>query len=506
MQWAISSNNAKTIGTIDIKGFIALPVLHCESYDMDELLKLSATQAVDLISRREITPLELVEASAARIEQVEPAINAMPTRCIERAVERARMLTDQSPSEMASMRGWLGGLPVSVKDLVEVKGVRTTFGSPVYAKHVPSQSDILVQRIESRGAIVMGKSNTPEFGAGASTFNEVFGTTCNPWDTSKSVAGSSGGACASVAAGEVWLATGSDLGGSLRTPASFNSVVGLRPSPGRVPHSSQTPFDTLHVYGPIARNVEDAALFLDSMAGFHASDPLSYPESSVPYVEAVSKSKPPLRIAYSPDLGITPIDSEVESICRRAVENFANMGSAVIEDCPNLKSAIDCFNVLRAASFATTLAPELRRNARLLKPEVVWNIEQGLKLTAGDIAKAERQRRRIFRSTVRFFDNYDLLVCPCAIVPPFDAQLRHVESLDGEFFDSYYEWIAITFAITLTSCPALALPAGFTGEGLPVGLQLIAPPRDESGLLSAGYLFEQQSGIFSHLPIDPVVV
>ncbi len=470
---------------------------------MHELLKLTATQAVELLAKREILPLELVEAAAARIEEIEPSINALPTLSIDRAIDRAKQMTDLHLGEMSGARGWLGGLPVSIKDLIETEGIRTTFGSPIYANYIPSKSDVSVQRIESRGAIVMGKSNTPEFGAGASTFNEVFGITRNPWNTSKSVAGSSGGACASVASGEVWLATGSDLGGSLRTPASFTSVVGLRPSPGRVAHVSQQPFDTMHVNGPIARNTTDVALFLDAMAGYHPSDPLSYPEPEKPYIDAIANPKHPRRVAYSPDLGIARIDSEVEGICRRAAEQFTHIGADVVEACPSFRDAVDCFSILRAASFAAAMAPELQRNARQLKPEVIWNIEQGLRLTADDIGKAERTRNRIYRSVVKFFERHDLLVCPCAIVPPFDAELRYVESLHGKPFDSYFEWIAITFAITLTGCPVLAVPAGFTADGLPVGLQLVGPPRNECGILSAGYLLEQQTGLGARLPISP---
>lgn len=476
-----------------------------ESFNiMHELLKLSATEAVDLLVRREITPVELVEASAGRIETVEPSVNAMPTLCVERAMKQAKRMMDQSPSDMVSVRGWLGGLPVSVKDVTETKDVKTTFGSPIYQNHVPRSSDVMVERIESRGGIVMGKSNTPEFGAGASTFNEVFGTTHNPWNTNKSVAGSSGGACASVATGEVWLATGSDLGGSLRTPASFNSVAGLRPSPGRVPHSSMLPFDTLSVNGPVARNCADIALFLDTMAGFHPAHPLSYPAPDTAYVDAISAPAIPRRIGWSPDLGITTVDAEVRSICENAVRNFANLGATVTDECPSFAGAVEAFGTLRAAGFAYSLASTLEKHRDQLKPEVVWNIEQGLALTADDIGRAETVRGRIYRSLARFFDTHDLLACPCAIVPPFDVGIRYVESVGDVKFDTYFEWIAITFALTLTGCPVLAVPAGFTSDGLPVGLQIAAPPRDESSLLSAGHLLELETEICQLLPIDPV--
>ena len=417
--------------------------------------------------------------------------------------EHANLTNQKFPSRLPA-RGWLGGLPISVKDLIETKDVRTTFGSKIYSDYVPSVSDVLVRRLESRGAIVIGKSNTPEFGAGASTFNEVFGTTKNPWNLDKSVAGSSGGACASVASGEVWLATGSDLGGSLRTPASFNSVVGLRPCPGRVPNDRKLELlNCLHVQGPIARNCRDEALFLDAMAGFDQSDPLSYPAPVNSYMSSIEKPVIPRRIGYSSDLGITHVDPEVDSICRKAIKSYEEYGSVIEENCSDFSGAIESFNVLRGASFATNLASEYKHHRDLLKPDIVWNIEQGLQLTSDQIGQAVRTQTKIIRSLLKYFDNYDLLICPCAIVPPFDVDLRYVESVGSHNFSTYFEWIAITFAVTLTTCPVLAVPAGFTKDGLPVGIQIIGPPRAEEAILSAGHLLEQQTEIWKQLPIDP---
>jgi len=474
---------------------------------MNELIQKSASEIVDLLATKQITPLEAVEASAERIAQVEPFINAMPTLCIEKAIDRAKHLTGQNDLADKSQRGYLFGLPISVKDLTETAGVRTTFGSPIYEDYIPKISDILVQQLIERGAIIMGKSNTPEFGAGASTFNEVFGLTRNPWDTEKSVAGSSGGACASVASGQVWLATGSDLGGSLRTPASFNSVVGMRPSPGRVPRDRvHDPFSCLHVQGPIARNTTDLALFLDAMSGYSPFDPLSYPAPPASYQSAVDRAQAPRKIAYSPDLGITRVSPQVDEICRNAVRLFEKSGTVIDETCSNFSGAVESFDVLRGASFACGLAKEYKKRRDLLKPEIVWNIERGLKLTVDDIARAEQTQSKIFRSLIRLFESYDLLVCPCAIVPPFDVDIRYIESIDDHKFSTYYEWIAITFALTLTSCPVLAIPAGFTTDGLPVGLQIVAPPRREDLLLAAGHLLESETAIPGKLPIMPVSV
>ncbi|MDH3282669.1 MAG: amidase family protein [Gammaproteobacteria bacterium] len=468
-----------------------------------ELCRLTATEAVARLRAGDITPDELVDAAAERIAAVEPFLNALPTLCLDRARDRAKQLMASS-RQRAGEPGWLGGLPIAIKDLTDVAGVRTTYGSQIYSDHVPKRSDLMVEHLEANGAIVIAKSNTPEFGAGASTFNEVFGKTRNPWNTAKSVAGSSGGASAAVASGEVWLATGSDLGGSLRTPASFNSVVGLRPSPGRVARGPLLqPFNTLFVQGPIARTAADTALFLDALCGEHREDPLSLPRPATSFSAAVHDPAVPRRIAFSPDLGIVPVDHEVVAVCEQAARHFETLGAVIDEACPDFAEAIDCFQVLRAALFAADHAEHLRNHRDQLKPEVIWNIEKGLALTAETIGDAEAARARLYQHVAAFFDSYDLLLCPAAIVPPFDVDVRYVEEVDGHRFDNYVHWISVTFAITLTSCPALSAPAGFTRNGLPVGLQIVAPPRGEAAALAAAALLERATGIAGGLPINP---
>ncbi len=474
-----------------------------DSLGPSELCRLGAVEAVELLARREVSPLDLVEAAARRIEATDGALNALPTLCLDRARDHARRIMAAAPGD-ARPEPWLGGLPVAIKDLEDVAGVRTTYGSPIYGDHVPERSDILVERLESRGAIVVGKSNTPEFGAGASTFNEVFGKTHNPWNPAKSVAGSSGGAAAAVAAGQVWLASGSDLGGSLRTPASFNGVVGLRPSPGRVPRGpNPLPFATLAVAGPIARTAADTALFLDALAGRHREDPLSLASPKRSFLTRLREKRVPARVAYSPDLGLFPVDPEVAEICGRTAERFAELGAVVEQACPDFAGAVETFQTLRAALFAAQMAPLLRQHRALLKPEVIWNIEKGMALTADDIGRAELARGELYQRVVRFFERYDLLLCPAAIVPPFDVDVRYIEEVAGHRFDNYIEWVGITFAITLTSCPALSAPAGLTGAGLPVGLQIVAPPRGEAAALTAAALLEDLTGLADRLPVDP---
>ncbi|MSO75229.1 MAG: amidase [Alphaproteobacteria bacterium] len=470
-----------------------------------DLYRMTAAEAVRRLKAGEVSPSALVEAAFARIAETDKHLNALPTLCPERALAHAGRIEDENRRKVSRPPAWLGGLPVSIKDLMPVAGVRTTFGSPIYADHVPATSDILVEILEANGAIVIGKSNTPEFGAGASTFNEVFGKTHNPWNVAKSCAGSSGGAAVSVAVGQVWLAHGSDLGGSLRTPASFCSIVGLRPSPGRVPRGPVSlPFSSLLVNGPMARNVPDVALFLDAMTVDHPRDPLALPPPTTSFAQSVREARPPRRIAYSRNLGQFPVDKEVAEICAGAVRHFTDMGAIVEEADPDLHDAVEIFQVLRAAKFAAERAGLLRTHRDRLKPEVIWNIEKGLTLDGEAIGRAEIARGALYDRVCRFFARYDLLVCPTAIVPPFDVDVRYVEEVDGVRFDNYVGWIGITFALTLTACPVLSLPAGFTASGLPVGLQILAPPRADAAALAAAALFEQASGIAKRLPLDPL--
>ncbi len=469
---------------------------------MDELIALSAVEASTLLKKGAVSPLELVEASARRIEAVDAELNALPTRCIERALEHAKEIMNNK-AEVHRPEIYLGGLPIAVKDLNPVQGVRCTYGSPIYTDFIPDYSDYMVEILERNGAIVIAKSNTPEFGAGASTFNEVFGKTRNPWNTAKSVAGSSGGSAAAVASGQVWLATGSDLGGSLRTPASFNSVVGLRPSPGRVPRGpAEELFDTMAVNGPMARNALDTALFLDAMSEWHVGDPLSLSPPSAPFVDQVRQSKPPRRVGFSQDLGIVPVENEVTAICEDAARAFESMDSVVEEKCPDFSEAIESFQSLRAVSYAAGMVDLMREHRDQLKPEVVWNIEKGLALSAEDIGRAQAARTRLYENMARFFESHDLLLCPTAIVAPFDVDIRYVEEINGVQFDNYVHWIAITFVITLTACPAVSVPAGFTKDGLPVGLQIIGPPKGEGLVLGVAHLLEECLNL-PHTPIEP---
>jgi len=471
----------------------------------NELCRLSAAEAVSLLRKGEVSPLELVEASAARIAETDPALNAMPTLCLERARAHAERIMKNGGVKRDDP-AWLGGLPISVKDLVPVEGVRTTWGSPIFADHVPTRSDIMVERLETNGAIVMGKSNTPEFGAGASTFNEVFGKTRNPWNTDKSCGGSSGGAAVSLAAGQVWMATGSDLGGSLRIPASYCSVTGLRPSPGRVAHGpADLAYDLLAVDGPMARDALDTALFLDAMCGTHVEDPISLAAPAELFAQAVREKEKhaPLRVAYSPDLGIFPVDSEVAEICAATAQRFKAIGAKIEDGGPSFKGAVDTFQTLRAVLFSAMKADLLRTRRKDLKPELIWNIEKGMALKSEEIGSAEVARTRLYKRMAKFFGDFDLLLCPTVIVPPFDVDIRYIEEVNGHKFDNYVDWLGITYVISLTGCAAVSTPAGFTKGGLPVGLQIIGPPQAEARVLAAAALMEEEMGLAKLVPISP---
>jgi amidase len=471
----------------------------------DELIRLSATEAVARLRRGEISPLDLIEAAASRIASVEPSVNALPTLCLDRARAHARRLMAGEGCEAANEPGWLAGLPVAIKDLTDVAGVRTTYGSPIFRDHVPMKSHPVVERIERKGGIVIAKSNTPEFGAGGSTFNEVFGKTRNPWNTSLTCGGSTGGGAVALATGEVWLAQGTDHGGSLRRPATYCSVVGLRPSPGRVTRGTPNNlFSPLSVQGPMARNIPDLALFLDTMAGLCPHDPLTFDAPAVAFSGAVAEARPPRRIAYTSDYGgKLLVDRETRAICEAAVRRFETLGCVVEDYAPDLGAIEEAFMVLRAQHFVVDREQQLQTHRALLKSDIIWNTENGLAQTPSRLAWADRERAAFYRRMVEMFSRFDIFVTPSAATPAFDVDLRHPDYVDGQKLTNYMGASTLNAAITLTSCPAVAVPCGFDRFGRPVGLQITAPIRGEAVALGASALFERLTGLDKHLPIDP---
>ena len=464
------------------------------------LIKQTATALVAGLNKGEITPHDLLDALEARIAEVDGKVNALPTLCFDRARAHADALVKKPLGE----RGRLAGMPVPIKDLSDVAGVRSTQGSLIFKDTVPEVSDILVTHLEAEGGVVYAKSNTPEFGAGANTFNEVFGATLNPWNTSRSAAGSSGGAGVALATGMAWVAHGSDMGGSLRNPASFNSICGMRPSPGRVATSRGGKVDgNMGQEGPMARNVEDLALLFDAMCGEEPGDPVSKPRPQKSYLDQCRSGWKPRKVAFSRDLGITPVDPQVAKIVEAAARRLEDAGVIVEEAHPDLSEAHECFQILRALSFATGMKPLLEAHRDKLKPEVIWNIEKGLALTADDIVKADHQRAAMFQRTLDFFDSYDLLLCPATIVAPYPVEQRYVAECDGHTFETYIDWLAIVYAITNVCSPALSIPAGFTGEELPVGIQIVGRPNCDGEVLAGGRMLEEILGLKGKVPIDP---
>ncbi|GHD20712.1 amidase [Tianweitania populi] len=464
------------------------------------LLNLTAVEAVERLKSRDISSLELVEASIRRIEAVEPKVNALPITCFERARTQARHFDDAKGS--ASI---LTGLPISVKDLDEVAGVRhTNGGSVIFEEYVATKSSPMVETLETNGAITMGKSNSPEFGFNANTINDLFGPTRNPYDTSRTAAGSSGGAAVSVATGEVWLATGSDLGSSIRLPAAYNSVVGLRPSPGRVPRARKgMPFNTLAVLGPIARTVGDTALMLDAMVAEHWADPLTIPVTEGQFLHAASNRKAPRRIGFSPDLGVTPVDPEIAAIVEAAAKRFTEAGIPVEHDAPDLSNGVEVFHAIRGVNHLANMGPLCEAHGDRMIPEIHYSVKRAAELPITRYAWGERERAQMFLRTMAFFDDYDLLVCPTGIMEPFPCDWRRVDKLHDHEFDAYIDWIAITYTISLLGCPSISVPCGFTKSGMPVGLQLVGRPRGEADLLAAAQIFEDIVGALGRTPVDP---
>ncbi|MBT6276911.1 MAG: amidase [Chromatiales bacterium] len=474
------------------------------------LIEKSATDIVSLLRAEEVSPLDLLDTLEERIGQVDGIVNALPTQCMDRARRHAQALL----TKPVDQRGILAGLPIAIKDLAPVEGVRCTWGSSIFSDFIPTASDCMVDMIEAEGGVIYAKTNTPEFGAGANTFNEVFGRTLNPWDTSKSCAGSSGGSAVALATGTAWLANGSDLGGSLRNPASFCSVVGFRPSPGRVAHGASRPGafpislrgmpnDPFSVNGPMARSVIDVGLFLDAMVGEHPGDLISLPRDGVSFFEAARARRAPKRVAFSPDLGITPVDKQVVAICEAAAKRFEDLGCIVEEAHPDFSGVEDIFQTNRAISYYVSKSGLLEHHRDQLKPEVIWNIERAKEVTVDDIARVEIARSAYTQRTREFLDTYDVLLSPATIVPPYPIEQRFVEECNGHTFGNYIQWCSIAYAITVTGFPCMSLPAGFTDDGLPVGLQIVGGPRGEAALLSAAAAYEEAAGLANRVPIDP---
>ncbi|MGC9536054.1 amidase [Streptomyces sp. UG1] len=464
----------------------------------------TATDLAAALRRREVSAREVVSAHLDRIDQVNPSVNAIVTLVAEQALAQAADADERLAS--GAEVGPLHGLPVAHKDLHDTAGIRTTYGSPVFADHVPGRDHLVVERLRRAGAITLGKTNVPELGMGSHTVNPVFGPTRNPYDLSRSAGGSSGGAGAALACGMQPIADGSDTGGSLRNPASFNNVVGLRPSPGRVPSwPDKAPWGQLSVKGPMARTVRDVALTLSVLAGPDPRSPLALDTEGSVFAGPLDGDIRGLRVAWSPDLGgSVPVDAEVRDVVRGAVEVFAGLGCEVEEACPDLTGADEAFLVQRAWQMELAYGPLLDGHRHRMAPDVVWNIEEGRKLTGPDLGRAQLLQAALFHRVREFFGTYDVLLLPVSQVAPFDIRLPYPAIVDGTATETYLDWMRSAYLITMTGCPALSVPAGFTPGGLPVGLQVVGPHRADAAVLRAGHAFERATRVGERRP--PVAV
>ena len=450
---------------------------------------VSAVSLAARLQKRSIGAREVLDAHLRQIHAQNGRINAICTLDEEGAQSQALAL-DQKQGEL----GPLHGLPIAIKDLVAVRGMRCTQGSPLFQDHISAEDDLFVSRLREAGAVIIGKTNVPEFGAGSQTFNRVFGVTKNPYRLDLTPGGSSGGAAAALASGMLPLADGSDLGGSLRNPASFCNLVGFRPSPGRVPRYPVTHLlDSLAVLGPMARSVEDAALLLSVMAGPDPRAPLSLNEPGTEFLHLQEHSCQDIKIALSPDLGYLPLDAEVRKQILEAARVFEDLGCRVEEAAPDLTGAEKTFLHLRSMSFAAAFGDLLERQESL-KDSIQWNTRVGLQLTPGERAEAEQSRAQIYYRAVDFFSRYDFLLCAAAQVPPFSVELEWVRQIGDVKFDNYLQWMQVCCAISLTGMPAISVPGGFTSEGLPVGVQLVGGFRQDKHLLELAKAFETATG------------
>ena len=465
----------------------------------DELNFMTARDLARRIQGGELSAVEVMEAHLDRIDRLNPVVNAIVTLLPERA------LADARAADAALARGDdigpLHGLPIAHKDTLATKGIRTTQGSPIYADTVPHENALIVERIQRAGAIPIGKTNVPEFGAGSQTFNTLFGTTLNPYDLSKTPGGSSGGAAAALATGMHPIADGSDLGGSLRNPGGYCNVVGFRPSPGRVPKvNTKSAWFDMTVNGPLARTVGDVAMMMSVIAGPDPRSPITLEDPGAIFARSLERDFRGIRVAWSRDLGGLPVDPRTTAVLESQRAIFADLDIDLVEAEPDLSDADEVFHIFRAWDFELSYGDLLDNHRDLLKDTVIWNVEQGRALSGPDIGHAARLRSEIFRRVHDFFAEYEFLLLPVSQVPPFPADIPYPPEINGTPMASYIEWMRTCSRITVTGHPAISVPAGFTPEGLPVGLQIVGRARDDWGVLQLAHAFERATNHWRRRP------
>jgi amidase len=467
---------------------------------MPELCFLTARELRAALGRREVSAREVLAAHLGQIERLNPEINAVITLAAEQATIAAAA-ADELAASGADLPV-LHGLPVAHKDLHETAGLLTTYGSPVRANYVPAQDALVIERMRRAGVITIGKTNVPEFGAGSHTFNPLFGATRNPYDPSKSAGGSSGGTAAALACGMHPIGDGSDMGGSLRNPASFNNVVGFRPSPGRVPGwPALLGWGTMGVSGPMARTVADAALLLSVQAGPDPRSPIALETPGSRFAEPLESDPRGLRLAFSPDLGgAIPVEPEAGRAVGTAAQVFAGLGAEVTEASPDLTGAEEVFRTLRAWQFEAMFGALEERSPEAFKATLRDNIAQGRALSGRDLARAEQLHTALFQRVRQFFTRFDIVLLPVSQVLPFDVDLEYPAEINGVPMTDYLDWMASAYLISATGCPALSVPAAFSQGGLPIGVQLVGPHHADFAVLQAGHALEQATQVAARRP------
>jgi amidase len=464
-----------------------------------DICYLSASEMAEQIRRKKLSAREVMAAHLQQIERVNPKVNAIVTLLAEQATENARKADELQAR--GGMLGPLHGLPVVHKDLFETAGIRTTFGSRIFKDNVPKRDAIIVSRINAAGAICVGKSNTPEFGAGSQTFNEVFGTTKNPYDLTKTCGGSSGGAAVSLACGMVPIADGSDSGGSLRNPASFCNVVGIRTAPGRVPLYAQgNAWLTISVQGPLARTVSDLALLLGVIAGPDDRSPIAITEPGARFTGNLKRDFKGVRVAWYKDMGGIPFEPQVAAAVNAQRKVFEDLGCIVEEAEPDWTGAHEGYDTLRAWNYAATQAENMRLHRELVKDTIQWEVERGSKFTAADIARANSQRAAAWERMRQFQEKYEYFIAPTCQVLPYDLTKPYPTEINGVKMSTYIEWQKSCILISALENPALSVPCGFSSDGLPVGLQIVGRHRDELSVLQMAYAFEQATRFHQKKP------
>ena len=464
----------------------------------DEICDLTAVDLAARIRRKQLSSREVMEAHLARIARVNPKINAIVTLVADRAMDDARK-ADEHQARGGTL-GVLHGLPVAHKDLINTAGIRTTFGSPLFRDNVPTTDALLVKRVHDAGAITLGKTNTPEFGAGSNTFNTVFGATVNPYDVRKTVGGSSGGAAAALRCGMVPIASGTDMAGSLRNPAAFTCVVGLRPSPGRVPDDDGS-WSPLATAGPMARTVADVALLLSAMAGPYAPDPLALDDDPAIFRAPLERSVKGARVAWFTNMGGIPFEPEIRRVVDANRKVFAELGCAISDAEPDFSGVADAFPTLRQLGYHASYAAKARERPAMVKDTIKWEIAQAERTTGADVARAMARQASLYSQMARFFETYDFFVAPVTQVVPFDATTEYPTSVAGTPMPTYIDWMRSCWYVTLMACPAISVPAGFTSSGLPVGIQIVGRHRGDLSVLHMAYAFEQATKVGARRPV-----